>query len=82
MTDALGMYLLSRGIRSVMSEGRRPAWERPELIVLVRTRPEEAVLLACKNATATTAQAPIEKWGGCNNRRTQVCTLCQQSGSS
>lgn len=29
-------------------EGNRAAWEKPELIVLVRNRPEEAVLAACK----------------------------------
>jgi len=32
-----------------MSEGKR-AWQRPELIVLLRTRPEEAVLAGCKYA--------------------------------
>lgn len=26
-------------------------WQRPELIVLVRSKPEEAVLAMCKNAT-------------------------------
>ena len=30
------------------SEPRRRAWSRPELIVLVRGRPEEAVLSGCK----------------------------------
>jgi len=30
-----------------MSEGKK-AWRRPELIVLLRTRPEEAVLAGCK----------------------------------
>ena len=31
-----------------MSELGRPAWARPELIVLVRSTPEEAVLILCK----------------------------------
>jgi hypothetical protein len=30
-----------------MKKGKR-IWSKPELIVLVRNRPEEAVLLACK----------------------------------
>ena len=31
-----------------MDEPTRRAWSRPELIVLVRSGPEEAVLSACK----------------------------------
>jgi hypothetical protein len=34
-----------------MTDGRRP-WLKPELIVLVRNRPEEAVLAACKGGNA------------------------------
>jgi hypothetical protein len=30
-----------------MSEGKQ-VWQRPELVVLVRSRPEEAVLAGCK----------------------------------
>jgi hypothetical protein len=30
-------------------------WKTPELIVLVRNKPEEAVLAACKNSTANGA---------------------------
>ncbi len=29
---------------------QKAEWRKPELVVLVRTRPEEAVLGACKNA--------------------------------
>ena len=32
-----------------MSEGKK-VWERPELVVLARSRPEEAVLVGCKFA--------------------------------
>ena len=31
-----------------MDEQTRRAWSRPELIVIVRSGPEEAVLVACK----------------------------------
>ena len=40
-----------------MDEPTRRAWSSPELIVLVRSGPEEAVLLGCKNATTQTEYA-------------------------
>jgi hypothetical protein len=33
-------------------------WEKPELIVLVRSKPEETVLAVCKNASAA---GPLNK---------------------
>ncbi len=33
--------------------GKKPAWQRPELIVLARTKPEEAVLTGCKSTGYT-----------------------------
>ncbi len=33
-------------------------WQKPELIVLVRSNPEEAVLIVCKNASAA---GPLNK---------------------
>jgi len=38
--------------RESMDEPTRRTWSKPELIVLVRSGPEEAVLNACKSATA------------------------------
>jgi hypothetical protein len=43
-------------------------WQRPELIVLVRSKPEEAVLTVCKNASFA---GPLNKkkcnrGGGCS----------------
>ena len=46
-----------------MDEPTRRAWSSPELIVLVRSGPEEAVLLGCKNATTPTQYAVAN--GGC-----------------
>ena len=43
---------------------KRP-WTKPELIVLLRGRPEEAVLRACKRAVHPTN-------GGCSNKNTCV----------
>jgi hypothetical protein len=67
----------------MIDEGRAE-WETPELIVLARSRPEEAVLLVCKHrsAVAPQAQSPIYKYDGCTNRRIQVCELCQLSTMS
>jgi hypothetical protein len=37
----------------------KQTWRRPELVVLVRSRPEEAVLTACKgNAGVNTPDSP------------------------
>ena len=36
----------------------KKAWQKPELIVLVRSNPEEAVLTVCKNATVA---GPLSK---------------------
>ena len=36
-----------------MDEPTRRAWSRPELIVLVRSGPEEAVLESCKQASTS-----------------------------
>ena len=54
-----------------MSGNIRPekkAWQKPELIVLVRSKPEESVLTFCKNANAA---GPLNKKkcnraGGCS----------------
>jgi hypothetical protein len=59
-------------------------WSKPELIVLVRTRPEEAVLQACKLATGTSGAAGFV--AGCYTAKgpTHICqsTECRtQVGS-
>jgi hypothetical protein len=33
-------------------KSERKLWQKPQLIVLVRNKPEEAVLLACKNGAS------------------------------
>ena len=47
-----------------MNERTRRAWSRPELIVLVRGKPEEAVLGACKAESLDTSYGAYQ--GGCN----------------
>jgi len=33
-------------------KNEKKEWKKPELTILVRTRPEEGILASCKNATA------------------------------
>jgi len=40
-----------------MDEPTRRAWSKPELIVLMRSGPEEAVLTGCKTAASSAAEA-------------------------
>ena len=39
---------------------KKKTWEKPNLIILSRGRPEEAVLQACK---ARTLRGPFAQWG-------------------
>jgi hypothetical protein len=44
---------------------RKRPWQRPELIVLVRSKPEEAVLTACKYlGYMTGGPGYVECWDG------------------
>ena len=49
-----------------MDEPTRRAWCRPELIVIVRSRPEEAVLMACKRGSGGPA-GPGSAWVACED---------------
>lgn len=40
---------------------KKGTWQAPELTILVRSRPEEAVLATCKTATVATAPGPNRK---------------------
>ncbi len=61
-----------------MDEPTRRAWNKPELIVLVRSGPEEAVLTLCKNVrqllAATNAAA--------NCMQYVVCVSCDDLSTS
>ena len=53
-----------------MAEGKKE-WRKPELIVLVRSKPEEAVLAKCKNYGEA---GPGMEWtGGCGIYQTPQC---------
>lgn len=53
-------------------------WERPELIILMRGRPEEAVLVFCKNSTSTADFSPSNV--GCYEF--DCSTSCQDTAGS
>jgi hypothetical protein len=52
-------------------------WQTPELVILFRGRPEEAVLCNCKHAN-TAAVAPHSYRDSCNISAT-CCSACQNT---
>ena len=56
-----------------MDEPTRRAWTRPELVVLVRSGPEEAVLTPCK-ASGTRGAIPSSFDHECQNEG--ECVMC------
>lgn len=54
-------------------------WKKPQLVVLVRNRPEEAVLLACKGGGQQSAIAKTSK-NLCFNQSGKSCpTICNDN---
>jgi len=41
----------------------KKAWEKPQLVVLVRSQPQEAILILCKGDGV--AQSSGDSYGGC-----------------
>ncbi len=62
-----------------MTEGRK-AWITPELIVLVRSKPEEAVLGACKGNPSLSG--PNQTATDCQIMPSGVCFLCNSFANS
>ena len=56
-----------------MSAMPKKAWFKPALIVLVRGRPEEAVLTACKTGTDVGPSGPETFWRYCQTTVTDQC---------
>lgn len=52
----------------------KQAWQNPQLIVLVRSKPEEAVLVTCKEVDADPGTGPQVSQRGC---WTPECMNCQ-----
>lgn len=56
-----------------MNIGRKSEWNIPELIVLVRNKPEEAVLTACKLDSGTVGALQINN--ACRNLNGGPCEV-------
>lgn len=48
-------------------------WKKPELVVLVRGKPEENVLQTCKGAGVSATSA--KKFSGCSRTTTVLCDV-------
>jgi len=60
-----------------MTESKK-AWVEPELIVLVRSKPEEAVLDTCKYGTTIPDSGPASNYRDCN----LGCVVCTGNAPS
>jgi hypothetical protein len=56
-------------------ETEKKQWAKPELIVLVRSKPEEAVPMTCKDGTRLLS-GPILANVGCYNNDICVTAVC------
>lgn len=56
----------------------RKAWARPELTILVRSRPEEAVLYNCKNTSGSGGNNTTK--GNCTYDPQDNCYICSTAG--
>jgi hypothetical protein len=52
-----------------MEKKTKKEWKKPELVILVRSRPEEAILTPCKN-TSDKGTKSCSLHGGCPNSTT------------
>ena len=55
-------------------------WEKPELIVLLRGKPEEVLESNCKNVGSITFNTPATDSQGCGDGGAQNCGSCQGRG--
>ena len=58
----------------------KKTWQAPQLIILARSNPEEAVLDTCKTVNLQTSPGNWDD--GCNFSTNAVCTPCFNDGDS
>jgi hypothetical protein len=51
-------------------------WKKPELVVLVRARPEESVLQACKIPNSVSINPDYNFAGYCKDQGNEDCSTC------
>jgi hypothetical protein len=64
-----------------MTPTLKRVWSRPELIVLVRNRPEESVLGGCKNHGEGTFSGPSNQDSQCSQDGL-LCNYCENDAGS
>jgi hypothetical protein len=62
-----------------MSSERR-VWNKPALVSLARSRPEEVVLTTCKYMTSSVS--PAGSFIGCSTPGAGICPGCNEVGAS
>jgi hypothetical protein len=79
--DSIDRFIiLTKGDNDMEIE--KKAWITPELIVLVRNKPEEAVLAVCKTMTAA-GGAPLVNYSSCDSPVPYPCYApCDAIGAS
>jgi len=69
--------------RTIMETKKQPQakneWKTPGLTILVRSKPDEAVLSACKGGGMANT-APAQNWTGCQT--STPCTACDVFAAS
>lgn len=63
-------------------EMKKKIWERPQLVIIAKGRPEENVLLHCKaiGMTGTLGYAQETGQNACDELKEQNCGDCQSRG--
>ena len=55
---------------------RKKAWQKPRLVIMVRSKPEETVLQVCKTDTLPrTGVSPIDQQADCIHHFCEHCEL-------
>ena len=58
----------------------KKAWQKPRLIILARSRPQEAILQICKGYQVGTI--PMSGYNGCGAGVEPVCVTCEVFSTS
>ncbi len=61
---------------------KKEKWGKPELIILVRGKPEEKVLVGCKLENSGSSIAGVPGVAGCGNKSGWGCDYCMDSATS
>jgi len=77
---AFGACRMTKGTGGASMVAQTKMWTKPEFIVLVRGKPDEAVLAYCKENGLSGSQG--NSAAGCIQPTPIVCQVCQLSNTS